>query len=155
MGKVELKDYTLLRCDALWRQYVQDPMMSCEPYSYDPAWVKSYHARICSDKSRYVFAVCLDNEVIGEAQIKRIDNEKRCGTLSLILANDRFKNRGFGRCALQKLIGYAFDTLNLLTIYADCTARNSRSAHLMESEGFAFVCEKDAMRYYVLKRKPE
>lgn len=96
------------------------------------------------------FAICHNNKVIDEVQIKRIDFEKRCGTLSIHLINDTVKGKGFGTEAEQLIIDYAINDLGLHTIYADAVHRNSRSKHILVKLGFRHICDDENLAYYEL-----
>ncbi|MDO4565357.1 MAG: GNAT family protein [Clostridia bacterium] len=151
--RVELSEYTLDRCDEVWRVYKSDPLMTDEPFFYDAEWVKRYHRDRMGDSNRRLFAVVSDGKTVGEAQLKRLDWERRCATLSLVLAEDEYKNRGIGSEALRLLLCHAFETLRLDCIYADCTLKNTRSAHVLENRGFVFTHTDGQFRYYELSRE--
>ena len=149
---VVFKKFTLPMCHAFWKNYVADPDMMDRDYVYDPEWVERYYrSKVCSDSYR-VFAICVDEQVVGEVMLKRIDPEKGCATLSIHFANDAYKNRGYGTAAERYMIDYGFHQLGLHTIYADCLHRNKRSQHVLEKVGFRFVREDDTFRYYEIKR---
>ena len=138
---IALRPYTLERCHAFWRGYVADPAMWAEEYAYDREKVDVYYQSKTSDPSRRLFAICHEDTVVGEIQLKRIDFSRGCATLSVHLANDSCKNRGWGSEAIRLLVDYAFGELNLKTVYADCVHRNARSSHVLENTGFAFLYE--------------
>ena len=148
---IALYPYTRELCHAFWRDYVADFDMLDKEYVYNESEVDRLYEKWSADESRRLFAICLGGKVIGEIQLKRIDFEKGCATLSVHLANDAFKNRGYGTEAERLLIAYAFQKLGLNTLYADCVHRNKRSAHVLEKVGFTFSHEDNALRYYVLK----
>ncbi len=152
MGKlITLHPYTRELCHEFWRCYVADFDMLDKSYVYDQATTNRYFDKMSADESRRLFAICLEGRAIGEIQLKRIDFEKGCATMSVHLANDTFKNRGYGTEAEQLIIAYAFHELGFHTLYADCVHRNKRSAHVLEKVGFTFTNEDDVLRYYVLK----
>lgn len=74
--------------------------------------------------------------IVGEIQIKPIDKEKLCGTLSIHLINDESKGKGYGTEAQQLLVDHAINTLGLKIIYADAVHRNHRSKHILQKIGF-------------------
>lgn len=96
MEQITLQLYTLERCHQFWKSYIADPDMMDGSYKYDFNWVEAYYHRKVSDKSRAYFAICLADTVIGEIQLKNLDWVEKSATLSVHLANDRYKNRGFG-----------------------------------------------------------
>ena len=150
---ITLQPYTLARCHAFWREYVSDPAMWHEAYTYDPQQVEKYYQKKVMDESRRYFAICLGDQTVGEIQLKYIDIEKCCGTMSIHFSGDRYKNRGFGTEAERLLVNYAFEELGLKTIYADCVLRNTRSQHVLEKIGFVYTHEDDLLRYYKRERE--
>ena len=151
---IVFREFTLPMCHAFWKSYVADPDMLDRAYEYDPAWVDRYYReKVCSD-TRRVFAVCVGGEVIGEVMLKRIDPEKGCAVLSIHLAHDGCKNRGYGTAAERYMIEYGFRQLGLHTIYADCVHRNKRSRHVLEKVGFRLIREDSTFRYYEIRKAP-
>lgn len=148
---VALKPYTMERCHEFWKTYVPDPAMWEGAFAYDEAWVERYYRGKVLAADRRFFAICHGEMTVGEIQLKRIDWETGCATLSIHLACDAYKNRGFGTRAEVLLIGWARDTLGLRTLYADCVLRNARSQHVLQKNGFIFAHEADGMRYYTLQ----
>lgn len=149
---ISLQPYTLERCHAFWKDYISDPDMWYEPYTYDPQRVEEYYQKKVMDESRRFFAICHGDQTVGEIQLKYIDFEKRCGTMSIHFSCDKYKNRGFGTEAERLLVEYAFSELGLATVYADCVLRNARSQHVLEKNGFVYTHEDDILRYYRLER---
>lgn len=146
--KITLVPYTIERCHAFFKDYVADPAMTYDTYTYDKEKVDEYYQNRVLDTSRVFFAICYDDKTIGEIQIKRIDKEKLCGTLSISLTNNAFKGKGYGTEAQLLLIYYAINTLGLKTIYADAVHRNNRSKHILEKLGFEHLYDDDALAHY-------
>ncbi len=154
MGEeIALRPYTAERCHAFWRDYIADPAMLSQPYIYDPREIERYYQVKVGDPARRFFAICHGEEVIGEIQLKRLDFEQRCGTMSVHLANDSFKGHGWGTRAEGLLLRYAFEELNLATVYADTIHRNARSQHVLEKLGFRHTGDDELLRYYQLTRE--
>lgn len=146
--KIVLKPYTLERCHEFYENYISDPAMTYDNYIYNKEDVDTYYQNKVLDTKRQFFAICYDNKVIGEIQLKRIDFEKLCGTLSIHLVNDTVKGKGFGTEAERLLIEYAIKELGLRTIYADTIHRNNRSKHILEKLGFEHIYDDDVLAYY-------
>lgn len=158
MSKITLLPYTQERVHEFYKQYVYDPMifskdLDIKVYLYSKSLVDDYYENKVLEPTRRYFAICLDDKTIGEIQIKYIDFEKKCGTLSVALVNDSVKGYGYGTQAERLMIDYAFNNLGLFTIYADVILRNRRSQHVLEKLGFQFTHEDDMFRYYVLHNK--
>lgn len=86
--KIVLKPYTLESCHEFYMSYEADPAMTYDKYAYDKGNVDMYYQIKVLDSTRGFFAIFHGDKVIGENQIKCIDFERSCGTLSIILAND-------------------------------------------------------------------
>ncbi|WIV12705.1 GNAT family N-acetyltransferase [Proteiniborus sp. MB09-C3] len=151
--KIALKSYTLERCHEFYKDYISDPAMTYDNYVYNKERVDRYYQNKVLDAERRFFAICYNNKVIGEIQLKRIDFEKLYGTLSIHLVNDTVKGRGFGTEAERLLIEYAINELGLHTIYADTIHRNYRSKHILEKLGFEHIYDDDVLAYYKYSAK--
>lgn len=149
---ISLIPCTLERCHEFYRQYVSDPCMTDEEFHYDKQQVDAYYQKRARDPSRRMFAIMLGNKTIGEIQLKYIDFTAGRGTLSIILANDSVKNKGYGTEAEALLINYAFRELGLNTVLADAVHRNKRSKYLLEKLGFIRYREDVTFDYYILER---
>lgn len=149
--KVILVPYTIEMCHEFYKEYVADPFMSYDTYTYDKEEINRYFENKVLDSSRIFFAVCLNEKIIGEIQIKRIDMERLCGTLSIHLINDAYKGKGYGTEAQRLLIEYAINVLGLKTIYADAVHRNYRSKYILEKLGFEHIFDDDVLAYYILE----
>lgn len=127
--------------------------MTYDTYVYDKEKVDRYYQNKALDACRCFFAICHNEKTIGEIQIKRIDTEKQCGTLSIHLVNDLFKGKGYGTEAEQLILDYAINTLELKTIYGDAVHRNHRSKHILEKLGFEFLYNDNDLAYYKFSAK--
>ncbi|MEL7648784.1 MAG: GNAT family N-acetyltransferase [Sedimentibacter sp.] len=146
--KIILVPYTIERCHEFYKEYVADPAMTYETYTYDFEEVNRYFQDRVLNSNRLFFAICYNDKTVGEIQIKQIDMGKLCGTLGVHLVNDSFKEKGYGTEAQRLLIDYAIKTLGLKTIYADAIHRNHRSKHVLEKLGFEHLYNDDALAYY-------
>ena len=144
----------------LFRGFVYDPDLfldlslyeKVKNSAYDPQKVDALFDRHSGEKDRRSFAVLLEDEVIGQVDLKHIDPGKRTCELSVHLQSDAVKNRGYGTRAEQLAIAYAFNTLGMEHILADCIEKNHRSQHVLEKLGFALVGKENGFKYYRLDR---
>lgn len=154
---ISLLPYTKERVHEFYKQYVPDAMIfskdeDIRPYLYREDKVERYYETKVLDPTRRYFAICLEGKMIGEIQLKYIDFEKQCGTLSIILSNDTVKGYGFGTRAEELILNYAFNDLRLSTVYADAVIRNTRSQHVLETLGFVYTHEDEMLRYYEIHK---
>lgn len=150
--KISLQPYTLQRCHEFWQNYEADPDMMDGSFTYDPNWVEQYFHGKCQESNRRYFAICADETVIGEIQLKSINMEEKSAVLSVHLNSACYKNRGFGTEAQRQMLAYGFEQLGLQKIYADCLHRNQRSRHILEKLGFLHLHSDDTFHYFVLER---
>lgn len=150
--KISLLPYTRVRCHEFYRKYISDPMMTEAEYVYNEEKVNQYYDLKVLDASRIFFAIVCDDVIIGEIQLKRVDNVNACATLSIVMSEDKVKNKGYGTEAERLILAYGFETLNLKTIYADAVHRNYRSKHVLEKLGFVHLYDDTILSYYKLDR---
>ena len=143
-----LMEYTRDRCHEIFRSYIPDPMMTYDPYEYDNKKTDRYFDTKVQETNRLYFAIVVDGNTVGEIQLKRIDFEQGHGTLSIVIVNDKYKNKGYGSEAIRQLIEIAKERLGIKTIYADAIHRNIRSQHVLEKIGFEYLKSDDDLRYY-------
>ena len=149
---ISLLPYTMDRCHEFWKDYIVDYNMWDEEFVYDKNWVDKYYNFKVRDKTRRYFAICINDKVIGEIQLKNINDQKGIATLGIHFSNDNYKNQGFGTEAIELMICYSFEHLKLNTLYADAVLRNKRSEHVLEKLGFVEIRADEILRYYELKR---
>lgn len=149
--EVKIQSYTLEACHELYKIYEADPLMTEAEYTYNYDKVNDYYTNKTKDPHRQIFSIIIDSTVIGEIQLKYINDQEGHGTLSIILANDRYKNKGYGSQAEKYVLDYAFETLGLKKVYADTTVRNSRSKTVLDKLGFKAIKQENGMDYFVLE----
>lgn len=148
---VTLQPMTRALCHAVMRQYVADPQMTEIPYAYTPEKCDRYYDSRQSDPARLTFAICVQNQPIGNIYLKHIDLQQRCATLSIALSYDAIKGHGYGTDAERTLLRYAFNELQLTCVHADTVHRNLRSQHVLEKVGFSHTHDDEFFRYYTCK----
>lgn len=156
MGEISLCIMTRELCHELFRNWENDPaiyadMALFKAYQYDEAAVNRYFDTK-QNPSCVLLAIMKDGAPIGEIQLKQIDRERRECTLSIHMQNDTWKGRGYGTCAEQLAVQYAFETLDLSAVNADTITKNERSQHVLEKVGFRFIKEENGFKYYRCER---
>ena len=139
-------------CHELYKGWKNDPAIYMDmdlftQYKYDENAVNRYFDSK-QNPSRVLFAIMKDGRPIGELQLKQIDRENKECTLSIHMQNDTVKGHGYGTCAEQLALQYAFDTLGMVAVNADTVVKNTRSQHVLEKVGFKYVKEEDGFKYY-------
>lgn len=119
---------------------------------YDPQKVDAMFAKRSGEADRRSFAVLRGETVIGQVDLKHIDLIEKTCELSIHLKSDAVKDRGYGTQAERLAIAYAFDTLGMEAVLADCVEKNHRSRHVLEKLGFTLIREENGFKYYRLNR---
>lgn len=152
MEEIALCIMTRDLCHELYKDWENDPaiymdMALFSTYKYDENAVNRYFESK-QIPSRILFAIMKDGKPIGELQLKQIDREKKECTLSIHMQNDAVKGHGYGSCAEQLALQYAFDVLGMVAVNADAITKNTRSQHVLEKVGFQYIREENGFKYY-------
>ena len=150
-GRIELVPMTAEMYQLFFAEYENDPdvFLPGQEYVhfvYSEERVAKYIQKQ-KDLNRIPLAIMYDDEIAGEILFKNIE-PKVSATMSIVLKNDKYKNHGIGTQAEQLAVQYAFEYLDLRTLYADTIKQNVRSQHVLEKVGFALVREDQEFKYY-------
>ena len=77
-----------------------------------------------------------DRTHIGNASIHDIDWVSRTGWFGLFIGEPAAWNRGFGSDAIQTLVRFAFDEMNLAKLRINVFGYNERAKHILLGQGF-------------------
>ena len=97
------------------------------------------------------FAVLYDHVLIGSVSLWILNDDRTEGELGWMLRRE-YQGKGFALEASRALCDFAFNTLGLSRLIAQCDARNTPSAKLMEKLGMELV-DDTGMRTYI--KRPE
>ena len=155
--EIALKPMTRDMCHDFYRMFKNDaavfaPDQAFEEYEYSPEKVERYW-REQDVPDRRVFAIMLDDEMIGEVKLKYINVEKAECSMGIHLLDDTVKGKGYGTRAEQLVLNYAFDVLKMKAVHADALLANTRSQHVLEKVGFRYVRQDERFKYYLCERK--
>ncbi|MFQ5953189.1 MAG: GNAT family N-acetyltransferase [Candidatus Omnitrophota bacterium] len=94
---------------------------------------------ILEDKTKKMFAITTgDSGVhIGNCGLFEIDNRSRKAKLWIYIGDKEMWHKGLGREALEQLIAYGFENLDLNKIYLYVVEDNERAQKLYKSAGFS------------------
>ncbi|MBO0901048.1 GNAT family N-acetyltransferase [Cellulomonas sp. zg-ZUI222] len=97
------------------------------------AWCASREAA----EGRYDFAVTAfgDDEYRGEIVLTDVDPDVRCASLRLSM-RPLYRGRGYGTEAIELVLGFAFDGLDLHRVELEALSINTRAVSLYENIGF-------------------
>lgn len=125
--------------DAMW-DMVADPdgqRLTGTTHPRTRAEVDAWCASRETDTGRYDFAVTAngDDTYRGEIVLEHVDDAVRCADLSLAM-RPAYRGRGYGTEAIELVLGFAFDGLDLHRVELEALAINTRAVSLYENIGF-------------------
>ena len=123
-------------CHEFYKGFQNDPAIGhYYEYVYTPEIADRYFDTN-SVPERKMFAIVVDDRIVGECKLKEIDhNSKEC-SMGIHLQNDSVKEKGYGTQAERLVLRYAFEELGMLAVNADAALKNTRSQHVLEKVGF-------------------
>lgn len=139
-------------CHDFYKEFQNDPAIGhYYEYIYTPEIADRYFERN-TVADRKLFAILVENKIVGECKLKDIDYGKRECSLGIHLQNDAVKGKGYGTQAERLILQYAFEELGMVAVNADAVLKNTRSQHVLEKAGFRYTHEDDTFKYYRCER---
>ena len=119
------------------------------PYIYTKEKADAYFKKQ-ENMNRIFMAILSNNKIVGEIIFKGISKESV--TLSITLQSSKYKDQGIGTEAEKLAVLYAFNNLNVNTVYADTLIKNTRSQHVLEKVGFTEFKRDAKFIYYQMNK---
>ena len=110
-----------------------------------------YNANI-SIKIAKQFRFVIDLERIPIGFIDLFDYTVERASIGVIIAKD-FRRRGFAKEALELIIKYGFNVLNLNQLHSSVSENNFASINLFTSSGFTLISSSNCMKYFILNNE--
>ncbi|MHC4579912.1 MAG: GNAT family N-acetyltransferase [Planctomycetota bacterium] len=99
-------------------------------------WFDGYLGRLAKEKCYLIETLC-DDKPIGTISLYDIDwRNRHCEFGRFFLCADELRGKGHGREALELILGFGFNHLNMARIYCTTYLDNHRALSLYESVGF-------------------
>jgi RimJ/RimL family protein N-acetyltransferase len=133
LRKLELED--IPRTTSWLAQPEIGEIMGYLPKSYlhQVEWFK----KTIHDESRHIFAICDASGVhVGNVALGNIDWIDRNASLSLFIANTENRRKGYGRLAVDMILQFAFERLNLHRVYLRTSKKYPGAIQFWTSCGF-------------------
>ena len=158
---IRIEPMTREQMHEMYQEFTMDPMIfddmelfeQMKNYVYNPEKVDMLCDMRMDEEGSHLFAIMLDDKVIGEVGLRHYSDETKDCELSVHMMNDSVKGKGYGTRAEQLAVDYAFDILGAESIFAESLIKNARSQHIMEKIGFKYTGEEDGFRQYRLEKK--
>lgn len=117
--------------------------------------VVDFFFKCIDDPDRYDFLI-LDplGNVIGESILNEIDWSAKTANFRIALFHPQHRGRGIGTWALEKTVGFGFQTLGLRRISLTVFPFNHRGIHVYEKAGFRItqlLCDPDELEMELCK----
>lgn len=102
---------------------------------------------INSSPTKAVFAIRSDNNsILGLAQLDAIDAVHRNAKLGIFIGDKNSRGKGYGKTALNELLTFGFNDINLVKIYLYVNSGNTDAISLYEK--LNFVTEAVLKKHY-------
>jgi RimJ/RimL family protein N-acetyltransferase len=98
-------------------------------------WNNFYFNGSAPEKGR-CFAILIDDTVIGQVNYNEIDRKNNSVELDILIAEDKYKNKGYGTDALQTLSKYLFLVMDIQKCWIDIVYKNPRAIRAYQKAGF-------------------
>ena len=95
------------------------------------------------------------DKVIGNCAIQDINNKNRACSCGIAIGEKKFQNKGYGTEAMELLVEYGFNTLNMNRIELSVFDFNSRAFNTYQKVGFIEEGRKRQARYHNGKYQDE
>ena len=127
-------------CRTLWRsfEHADPPTEAVRPglsVEGADAWFDEIQTKQQKEQI-YVGIFSADGEVIGDIQLANIDWRHRTASVGFGIARAEHRCKGFGSDALQALVAYGFDHLDLVRLEASTLEHNAPARRILEKCGF-------------------
>jgi diamine N-acetyltransferase len=109
--------------------------------------------KAASNNTDYHFAIAKDDgEYIGTVSLKHIDKTKNDAEYAIAIRS-AFHHQGAGQFATKAILAFAFEKLNLESVYLNVLSDNTNAKALYEKIGFVwYEHEKDAFETNGIKK---
>ena len=101
-------------------------------------WKRYYFDGSAPEKGR-CFVILIDDTAIGQINYNEIDKRNNSVDLDILIAEDRYKNKGHGTDALQTLTRYLFLEMDIQTCWIDVAYKNPRAIRAYQKAGFKII----------------
>ena len=105
------------------------------------------------NSNQYQFAIVrlVDDTLIGNCGIHEVDQLRQCADVGLFIGDEENRNKGYGGEALNLLLDYCFDYLNLNNVLLKVFSFNERAINCYKKVGFKEIGRR--RQSYYLKGK--
>ena len=102
-------------------------------YELEKNWVNE---QLLKDSYFMVIVREDNNEVIGTISLEQINSVDRTATLGIMIGKDENRNKGYGTEAIRLILDFAFNYLNLNSVFLTYLECNARARKCYDKVGF-------------------
>ena len=110
----------------------------------EKAWLED-----ATSGKEYTFSIVLleNDKMVGTVGFNKIDNVNRRAVLGIMIGDDEDKSKGYGTEAINLLLDFGFNYLNMHNIVLTVLADNARARRCYEKCGFKLVGREEEAIY--------
>ena len=97
---------------------------------------KVYLNKFLNTDARFCIVTLEENKMIGTISLEQINTISRRATLGIFIGNKEYRNKGYGSEAIELILDYGFNYMNLNNIYLQLIECNDRAKRCYEKCGF-------------------
>ena len=128
--------YTIENDESVW-----EVSQTITPYSrfLIKEYLENSHKDIYEVKQLRMMICNNDNESIGLIDVFDFDIKNKRAGLGILISSEENRAQGFGKSALEMMIKYCFNHLNLHQLFCNISEDNTISISLFENQGFQSI----------------
>jgi diamine N-acetyltransferase len=118
-------------------KYIGDELGKETTLENEEEWFAKYE----KDETKKFFTVYLESTPIGIVGLSNISKQNRNANLFIIVGEDEYRGRGYGKDAMEQILDYGFGELKLHKINLGVVKENQAAVHLYLFMGFVIEGE--------------
>lgn len=100
------------------------------------AQLEAYYDRITEDNTRRDYAICLNDEAIGDFTLMNIDTENHAVGFRIAIHDSHHFGKGYGSVAVKEALRIAFEDMEMHRVQLEVYNHNPRAIRVYEKAGF-------------------
>ena len=109
---------------------------------------KDYLERIENEKYNFAIVVKENNKLVGNISLMDYDQLNQRAELGIFIGNSEDRHKGYGTEAIQLLLNYAFNYLNLNNIFLKVYDLNKNAINVYKKIGFKQIGKRHECFYF-------
>lgn len=138
-----------------FKKWLNDPKLSLFMREFDSMLadenVLEWYEQSIHDEHQIDFSIVdmEDGELVGACTLIGIDRRNSTAELRIFIGRQKFWNKGYGSEAMVLLLDYAFNVLNLHSVYLKVNSINKNAIRVYEKLGFSMAGKRRQARAYL------